>query len=97
VLLLVGLNLGALAGTFGSFALGSCAFFVLATVGIGRLLGGSDPSLRSVFALGAGNRNISAALIVAGASFDDPAIQVMLIVASVVGLLVLLALARLMR
>lgn len=45
----------------------------------------------------AGNRNIAAALVVAQASFSDPAITVMLLVASVVGLIILIGLARLAR
>jgi BASS family bile acid:Na+ symporter len=97
VVLLVGLNLKTMAGTLGSFAIGSYALYVLAMVGAGHLLGGADRSKRAVFALGAGNRNIAAALVVAGASFDDPAVTAMVLVASVTGLLLLLLLARLMR
>ncbi|MCI4431190.1 MAG: hypothetical protein JHC40_18725 [Burkholderiales bacterium] len=97
VVLLVGLNLKTMAGTLGSFAIGTFALYVLVMVGVGHLLGGADASKRAVFALGAGNRNIAAALVVAGASFDDPAITVMLLVASVVGLVLLLVLAKAMR
>jgi len=97
VVLMVGLNLKTMAGTLGSFAIGTFALYVLAMVGIGRLLGGPDTSTRPVFALGAGNRNIAAGLVVAGASFDDPAVTVMLLVASVVGLVLLLVLAKAMR
>jgi BASS family bile acid:Na+ symporter len=97
VVLMVGLNLNTMAGTLGSFAIGTFALYVLAMVGIGHLLGGPDASTRPVFALGAGNRNIAAGLVVAGASFDDPAVTVMLLVASVVGLVLLLVLAKAMR
>jgi bile acid:Na+ symporter, BASS family len=97
LVLMVGLNLQTLLGAFGSFAIGAYVLFVLCMVGLGHLLGGADPSTRDVFALGAGQRNIAAGLVVAGASFDDPAVTVMLLVASVTGLLVLLALAKVMR
>ena len=45
----------------------------------------------TVFALGTGCRNLPAALVVARANSDDPAVTVMLIVAFVVSLIVLLA------
>jgi len=97
LVLLIGLNLKEMAGTFGSFAIGTYAVYVLGMVGAGYLLGGSDRTTKGVFALGAGQRNIAAALVVASASFDDPTITVMLLVASVVGLLLLLMLAKATR
>ena len=42
LVLLIGLNLKAMAGTFGSFAIGTYAVYVLGMVGAGYLLGGSD-------------------------------------------------------
>lgn len=97
VILMIGLNLKTLAGTVGSFAIGTYALYLLAIVGAAYLLGAMDKSTQTVFALGAGSRNISAAPVVAGASFDDPAITVMLLVAFVVSLVMLIALARTMR
>ena len=97
VVLLVGLNLKAMTGFVGSFAIGTFAVYVLGMVAIGHLLGGADRSKRTVFALGAGNRNIPAALVVAGASFNDPAITVMVLVGAVTGLVLLLVLAKAMR
>ena len=97
VVLIVGINFKTIAGTFGSFAIGTYALYVLGMVGTGYLLGGADKSTKGVFALGAGNRNIAAALVVAGASFDDPAVTVMIIVASITGLLLLLLFARVLR
>ena len=94
---MVGVNLKTLASTFGSFAIGTYALFVLIMVGLSYLIGSADGGNRLVFALGAGNRNIAAALVVASASFNDSAITVMLLVASVTGLLVLLVLARTLR
>jgi BASS family bile acid:Na+ symporter len=97
VVLMIGLNLKTLVGTLGSFALGTCALYLLAVVGAGYLLGATDKSTRNVFALGAGSRNIPATLVVANASLDDPAVNVMLVVAFVTSLVVLLVLARAMR
>ena len=97
LVLMVGVNLKTLASAFGSFAIGTYALFVLILVGLSYLIGSADGGNRLVFALGAGNRNIAAALVVASASFNDSAITVMLLVASVTGLLVLLVLARTLR
>jgi BASS family bile acid:Na+ symporter len=97
IFLLIGLNLGTLADTIGSFAIGTYTLFVLGMVGAGYLVGGADKSTQAVFALSAGLRNITAALVLAGSSFDDPAITVMMLVASVVSLVVLLVLAKVMR
>ena len=71
VVLMIGLNLKTMAGTIGSFLIGTFALYVLAMVGAGYLLGGADKSTRGVFGLGAGQRNIAAALVVASASFND--------------------------
>ena len=97
MVLMIGLNLKTLVGTLGSYAIGTYGLYMLAIIGAGYLLGATDKSTRTVFALGAGSRNIVAALVVARASFDDPAVSVMLLVAFVVSLVVLLALARAMR
>jgi len=97
VVLLVGLNLKTMTGFVGSFAIGTFAVYVLGMVAIGHLLGGADRSKRTVFALGAGSRNIPAALVVAGTSFSDPVITVMVLVGAVTGLVLLLVLAKAMR
>jgi BASS family bile acid:Na+ symporter len=97
VVLMIGLNLKTIVGTLGSFALGTYALYLLAIVGAGYLLGATDKPTRDVFALGAGSRNIPATLVVANASFDDPAVKVMLVIAFVASLVVLLGLASAMR
>ena len=48
-------NLRTLLGTFGSYAIGTYALYMLATIGAGYLLGAMDKSTRTVFPLGAGN------------------------------------------
>ena len=97
VVLLVGLNLKTVLGTFGSFAVVSYTLYLLAIIAAAWVIGAADKPTRNVFALGAGCRNIPAALVVARESFDDPATHVMLVVAFVVSLVVLLPLARAMR
>jgi bile acid:Na+ symporter, BASS family len=97
VVLMVGLNLNTLLGTLGSFAIATYALYLLALIGAAYLLGAADKPTRSVFALGAGTRNIAAALVVARTSFEDPASSVMLIVAFFVSLIVLVGFATAMR
>ena len=65
-------------------------FLIVATV-IGYLLGGPAVNTRSVLGLGTAQRNLAAALIVAGQNFaDDPDVIVMILVAGLVGLVVLM-------
>jgi predicted Na+-dependent transporter len=45
-------------------------------------------------ALGTAQRNIAAALVVAGQNFNDPRVVVMVVVVAVVGLLMLMPLAK---
>jgi BASS family bile acid:Na+ symporter len=97
VVLLIGLNLKTLLGTLGSFAVATYTVYLLAIMTAAYLLGAADAPTRNVFALGAGCRNVPAALVIARANSDDPAVTVMLIVAFVVTLVVLLVLARAMR
>ncbi len=47
-----------------------------------------------MLALGTAQRNIAAALVVGGKDFDDPKVLVMIVVVAVVGLLILMPLAR---
>jgi BASS family bile acid:Na+ symporter len=97
LLLLVGLNSQALLDTLGSFAVGTYVLFVVAMVLLGYAVGGEDQRRRGVLALASGQRNISAALVVAVEGFDDPAVVVMLLVGAVVGLVVLLGAAAVLR
>ena len=78
------------------FSLFSSLFFFDSTfgVGIGWLFGGPDVDTKRVMALGTGQRNIAAALVVASQSFDDPKVVVMVIVVAIVGLIVLMPLSR---
>jgi len=97
VVLFIGLNLKTLLGTFGSFAIATYALYLFAVMAAAYLLGAADAPTRNVFALAAGCRNLAAALVIARANSDDPAVTVMLIVAFAVSLVVLLGFARAVR
>jgi BASS family bile acid:Na+ symporter len=84
-------NVVALFGTRGILA---SILFVFCGAGIGWLLGGRSLETKSVLALGTAQRNIAAALLVGGKDFDDPRVLVMIVVVAVVGLLILMPLAR---
>jgi BASS family bile acid:Na+ symporter len=97
IVLMVGLNFKTLLGTIGSFAIGTYMLYLSAVIGLGYLIGAVDRPTQTMFALGAGSRNIPACLVIASSSLSDPAVTVMLIVAFVVSLVVLLGLARVLR
>ena len=84
-------NVISLLGTRGILA---SILFILVGVAIGWLLGGPAFGTKGVLALGTAQRNIAAALVVAGKNFDDPYVLVMVVVVAVVGLLILMPLAR---
>ena len=67
--------------------------FLLVSIGAGMVLGGRAAPIRNVMGLGTGQRNISAALVVAEQNFDDPKVLVTLVVTAIVGLLILMPLA----
>jgi BASS family bile acid:Na+ symporter len=76
----------ALVGSRGILA--GVIFLALALV-VGYLLGGSDPKIRSVMGLGTAQRNISAALVVAGQNFDADVVTYLMVIA-VLGLVILM-------
>ena len=84
-------NIFSLFGTRGIFA---SVVFLLVGLTVGWLLGGSTRDLKSVLALGTAQRNIAAALVVGGQNFDDPMVVVMVTVVAIVGLALLMPLAR---
>src|SRR6266702_2445326 len=86
-----GLAVNAMFGTHGILA---SILFLFVGVGIGWLLGGPGAGTKGVLALATAQRNIAAALVVGGKDFDDPKVLVMIVVVAVVGLLILMPLAR---
>ena len=87
------LNFDKMAALFGSYGILAAILFIVIGLGIGWILGGRSADLRRVLALGTAQRNIGAALIVGG-TLSDSKVVVMVIVVAVVGLLVLLPVAR---
>ncbi len=79
---------------FGTRGILASILFLFAAFGTGWLLGGPGPDTRGVLALGTSQRNIAAALVVGGQNFSDPKVVVMVAVVAIVGLLVLMPLAR---
>ena len=94
IVLLLATNVQNIADLFGTRGVLASSIFLLVSFGTGWLLGGPGPDTRSVLALGSAQRNIAAALVVGGQNFDDPKVVVMVAVVAIVGLLVLMPLAR---
>lgn len=92
--LLIGLNLRAMLGTFGSGAVAAGAAFVALSLAAGYAVGGPAPGTRSVLGLGTGQRNVAAALVIATQNFADPGVVVMLVASTLAGLIVLIFAAR---
>jgi BASS family bile acid:Na+ symporter len=86
------LNFRDMIGLVGSWGILAGFIFIVVAVLIGYLLGGSDSGIKSVMGLGTGQRNISAALVVAGQNFDLDVITYLMVI-SVVGLVILMPLA----
>jgi BASS family bile acid:Na+ symporter len=86
------LNFKSMIGLVGSWGILAGVIFIVVSVVIGYFLGGSDRGIKSVMGLGSGQRNISAALVVAGQNFGMEVVTYLMVIA-VVGLVVLMPLA----
>ena len=85
------LNFSSLVGVIGTGAIIAILIFLLVAFILGYFLGGSDKGIRSVLGLGTAQRNLSAAMVVAGQNFaDDPNVLVMILVAGLLGLVLLM-------
>jgi predicted Na+-dependent transporter len=93
-LLLVGglvLNFSAIVGVIGTGTILAILIFLVVALVLGYVLGGPEGGTRSVLGLGTAQRNLSAALVVAGQNFaDDPNVLLMIMVAGLVGLVLLM-------
>lgn len=78
-----------LLGVVGTGAFLATALLIAGALLTGFLLSSGGPANRSVMALGTGQRNISAALLVATTNFTDPEVILIVMVGSVVGLVLL--------
>jgi BASS family bile acid:Na+ symporter len=86
------LNFQSMLDLIGSWGILAGIVFIVVSLVIGYFLGGSDSSIKSVMGLGSGQRNISAALVVAGQNFGMDVVTYLMVIA-VVGLVVLMPLA----
>lgn len=96
IVLLLVTNVRNVIALFGTRGILASILFLLGGLAIGWLLGGPGLGTKGVLALGTAQRNIAAALVVGGKNFDDPKVLVMVVVVAVVGLLILMPLARVM-
>src|SRR5207342_2010127 len=94
ILLITAANIDKVLQVFGTRGILAGILFIALGFGIGWLLSGPDADTRRVMALGTGQRNIAAALVVASQSFSDPKVVVMVIVVAIVGLIILMPLSR---
>ncbi len=88
IVLGVVLNFENMIALVGSKGLLAALLFVAGALLAGYFLGGKDRSIKSVMALGTGQRNISAALVVAAQNFDSDVITFVLVF-SIIGFIVL--------
>src|SRR6516164_6637283 len=94
VLLLAAANIDKILHVFGTRGIFAGLLLIALGFGIGWLLGGPGIDTRRALALGTGQRNIAAALVVASESFSDPSVVIMVIVVTIVGLLTLMPLCH---
>lgn len=91
----VGLNVDNVSNLVGTRGLIAIALLVVISVAVGLLVAGRDPGTRAVVALGTGQRNLSAALVVATQNFAGTETLTFVLVASIVVLVILLPAAPL--
>jgi BASS family bile acid:Na+ symporter len=94
VLLLAAANTDTILHVFGTGGILAGLLLIALGFGIGWMLGGPGIDTRRALALGTGQRNIAAALVVASESFSDPSVVIMVIVVTIVGLLTLMPLCH---
>jgi len=94
VLLLAVANIDKILHVFGTRGILAGFLLIALGFGIGWMLGGPGTDTRRALALGTGQRNIAAALVVASEGFSDPSVEIMVMVVTIVGLLTLLPLCR---
>jgi BASS family bile acid:Na+ symporter len=83
------LNFKSMIALVGSWGILAGILFILISLVIGYLLGGSDSGIKSVMGLGTAQRNISAALVVAAQNFDSDVITYLMVIA-LIGLVILM-------
>jgi BASS family bile acid:Na+ symporter len=87
-------NFTAIIDIIGTGGLIAILLFLAGAFVLGYFGAGKNPGVRSVLGLGTAQRNLSAALVVAGQNFaSDPEVLTFIIVAGIIGLVVLMPLA----
>jgi BASS family bile acid:Na+ symporter len=92
VLMLV-LNFNTLVGSIGSGAFIAGILFLVAAFVFGYFLGGPGQDTKNVLGLGTGQRNLSAAMVVATGNFTEPGVLTMILVVGIIGLILLMVTA----
>ena len=88
------LQFSSIIGLIGTGGLVAILVFLVGAFILGFILGGRESGIKSVLGLGTGQRNLSAAFLVAAQNFaDDPNVLIMVLVAGIVGLVILGGLA----
>jgi bile acid:Na+ symporter, BASS family len=93
ILLISIVNFDKVLQVFGTRGILAGLLFIAFGCLMGWLLGGPGGDTRRVLALGTGQRNIAAALVVGSQSFTDPGVTVMVVVVAIIGLVTLMPLA----
>src|SRR6516225_6277938 len=93
ILLISIVNFDKVLQVFGTRGILAGLLFIAFGCLMGWLFGGPGDDTRRVLALGTGQRNIAAALVVGSQSFTDPGVTVMVVVVAIVGLVTLMPLA----
>lgn len=87
-------NWSSIVGLIGTRGIVAAVVLIIGGLVIGYVSGGSQPGVRSVLGLGTGQRNLSAALVVAAQNFsDDPDVLAFIIAAALIGLVMLMVIA----
>ena len=94
IVLLLITNMQNVLSLYGTRGVLASILFIAAGSAIGWVLGGPQSDTRGVMALATAQRNIAAALVVGGQNFSDPRVVVMVVVVAIVGLLMLMPLAK---
>ena len=90
ILMLV-INWSALVGAFGTKSFIAAFIFIAVAFAVAYFMGGSDSGNRSVMGLGTAQRNLGAAMAIAGINLaSQPNVLVMIIVVAVIGLTILM-------
>ena len=89
------LNFESMIALVGSFSILAGIIFIVVVLVIGYLLGGSDNGVKTIMGLGTAQRNISAALVVAGQNFSADVIPYVMVIA-LIALVVLMPTAAIL-